>query len=53
MASHGIGRLHICEGIMNVTKYAYVLEAKLVSSARSLLGGGNWIFQGDNTPVIK
>ena len=36
MASYGIGRLHICEGMINATKYAAVLETKLLASARSL-----------------
>ena len=35
-ASNGIGRLHTCEGMMNATKYAAVLETKLLASARSL-----------------
>ena len=32
MASNGTGRLHICEGMMNATKYAAVLKTKLLAS---------------------
>ena len=50
MASNGIGRLHICEGMMNATKYAAVLETKLLACARSLFPDEYWIFQDDNAP---
>ena len=50
MASNGIGRLHICEGMMNATKYAAVLETRLLASARSLFPSEYWIFQDDNAP---
>jgi len=53
MASHGIGRLHICEGMMNATKYAAVLETKLLPSARSLFGERSWLFQDDNAPCHR
>jgi len=38
MATRGIGRLHICDGMTNATKYAAVLETKLLPSARNLFG---------------
>ena len=41
MTSHGIGSLHICEGMIKATKHADVLETKLLLSARSLFGEGN------------
>ena len=44
MTSHGIAKLHICEGMMNATKYASVLEITLLPDARSLFGEGSWIF---------
>ena len=50
MASNGIGRLHVCEGIKNASKYAAVLETKLLASARSLFPDEYWIFQDDNAP---
>ena len=50
MASNGIGRLHICVGMMNATKYAAVLETKLLASAQSLFLDEYWIFQDDNAP---
>ena len=52
-ASNGIGRLHICEGMMNATKYAVVLETKLLASARSLFPDECWIFQDDNAPCHR
>ena len=48
MASNGIGRLHICEKMMNATNYAAVLETKLLASAQSLFPDEYWIFQDDN-----
>ena len=53
MASNGIGRLHTCEGMMNATKYAAVLETKLLASARSLFPDEYWIFQNDNAPCHR
>ena len=44
MASNGIGRLHICEGMINATKYAAVLETELLASARSLSPDEYWMF---------
>ena len=53
MASNGIGKLHICEGMMNATKYAAALETKLLASARSLFPDKYWIFQDDNAPCHR
>ena len=53
MTSNGIGRLHICEGMMNATKYAGVLETKLLASAQSLFPDEYWIFQDDNAPCHR
>ena len=53
MASKGIGRLHICEGMMNTTKYTAVLETKLLASARSLFPDECWIFQDGNAPCHR
>ena len=53
MASNDIGRLHICEGMMNATKYAAVLETKLLASVRSLFLNEYWIFQDDNAPCHR
>ena len=53
MASNGSGRLHICEGMMNATKYASVLETKLLASAQSLFPDEYWIFQDDNAPCHR
>ena len=50
MASNGVGRLHICEGMVNAAKYAAVLETKLLACARSLFSDEYWIFQDDNAP---
>ena len=50
MTSRGVGRLHICEGLINVTKHADVLETQVLPSARSLFGEGNWIVQDNNAP---
>jgi transposase len=50
MASSGVGRLSICDGIMNATKYIETLEKKLKPSARDLFGSNPWIFQDDNAP---
>ena len=53
MASNGIGRLHICEGMMNATKYAAVLKTKLHASARSLFLDEYWIFRDDDAPCHR
>ena len=45
--SHGSERYHAFESLMNAMKYAAVLEMRLLQSARSLFGGGSWIFRGD------
>jgi len=41
-------KLYICEGIMNATKYAAVLETKLLPSAKSLFAERSWLFQDYN-----
>ena len=51
IASNGIGRLHICEGMMNATKYVALLETKLL--ARNLFPDENCIFQHDNAPCHR
>ena len=53
MALKGIGKLHICEGMINATKYAAVLETKLLASAGSLFPDEYWIFQDDNAPCHR
>ena len=53
MASNGIAKLHICEGMMNATKYAAVLETKLLASSRSLFPYEYWMFQDDNAPYHR
>ena len=53
MGLYGIGRLHICEGMVNATKYAAVLETKLLASARSLFPDEYWMFQDDNAPCHR
>ena len=54
MAAHGVGRLHIVEGMMNAMKYKKVLEEKMLRSARDLFADGNpWFFQDDNVPCHR
>ena len=38
---------------MNATKYAAVLETKLLASARSLFPDEYWMFQNDNAPCHR
>ena len=38
---------------MNATRYAAVLETKLLASARSLFSDEYWIFQDDNAPCHR
>lgn len=53
MAASGIGRLHICEGMMNATKYKDVLQTKMLPSARTLFQMDDWMFQDDNAPCHR
>lgn len=58
MAATGVGRLYVCNGIVNGAKYIEILKAKMLSSARALfdpdvLNPGvapDFIFQQDNAP---
>ena len=38
---------------MNAAKYPDMLETKLIRSAWSFFGEGNWIFQDDNAPCHR
>ena len=53
MSAAGVGRLHVCEGMMNGAKYIDVLEKKLIPSARDLFGDNHFIFQDDNAPCHR
>lgn len=53
MASGGVGRLSICEGMMNGSKYITTLEKKLLPSAQDLFQNEPWTFQDDNAPCHR
>lgn len=54
MSASGVGRLTVCDGIVNGVKYIEILQTKMLPSARSLFGnqqlGPNFTFQQDNAP---
>jgi hypothetical protein len=56
MAANGVGRLTVCDGIVNAIKYMDILETKMVPSARSLFNIQppstlpDFTFQQDNAP---
>lgn len=47
MASSGVGRLHIVDGMVNARKYIEILQRCMLPSAQQLFPG-EYIFQGDN-----
>ncbi len=47
-AAHGVGVLHIIEGIMMKEQYHEILGDVMLPSADILFGQQNWIFQQDN-----
>lgn len=47
---HGVGRLHIVEGIMNQDKYIEVLKKKVVPDLKRLFPQGDGIYQQDGAP---
>lgn len=52
MASSGVGRLHIVDGMVNARKYMYIeiLQRCMLPSAQQLFSG-EYIFQDDNAPT--
>jgi uncharacterized protein (DUF2267 family) len=50
ITSKGVGRLSICSGMMNQTKYVETLNTKLLRTIRDVFPTGNFIFQNDNVP---
>ncbi|GFV51823.1 transposable element Tcb1 transposase [Trichonephila clavipes] len=53
MSSHGVGRLHIVRGTVKAMDYIEMLQNKLLTTARDLLGNQSWIFQDDNAPCHR
>ena len=49
-AAHGVGILHLIDGIMDQHIYLDIVENCLLPSADLLFGRENWIFQQDNDP---
>jgi hypothetical protein len=49
-AAHGVGVLHMVEGIMTKEVYLNVLNDAMIPSADMLFDRENWIFQQDNDP---
>lgn len=52
MASSGLGRFHIIEGMMNAVKYIKVLQDVMIPSAQTLFMG-EYCFQDDNAPCHR
>jgi transposase len=58
MTATGVGRLHVCNGIINGAKYIEILQTKMLSSARALFDPNvanprlvpDFTFQQDNAP---
>lgn len=48
--AHGVGNLHLIEGIMDQHIYKSILENHLLPSASKLFPNGLWTFQQDNDP---
>ncbi|GFT90117.1 uncharacterized protein TNCV_3720961 [Trichonephila clavipes] len=53
MSFHGVGRLHIVSGTVEVMDYIEILQNKLLPTARYLLGNQCRIFQDDNAPCHR
>jgi hypothetical protein len=49
-AAHGVGSLHLVEGIMKKEQYLKILERRMLPSADQLFHMENWFFQQDNDP---
>ncbi len=47
---HGLGALHLIEGIMDKKIYKQILKDQMLPSARALFPRRNFIFQEDNDP---
>jgi hypothetical protein len=58
MSTTGVGRLKVCQGIVNAQKYIDILETKMLASARSLFDPHvnnprrvpDFVYQQDNAP---
>ena len=58
MSTTGVGRLEVCQGIVNAQKYIKILETKMLASARSLFDPHvnnprrvpDFLYQQDNAP---
>lgn len=51
MAASGVGRLSVCEGMMNGDKYVSTREKVMIPSAKDVFNDGRrWYFQDDNAP---
>jgi transposase len=48
--AHGVGNLHLIDGIMDQHVYKGILENHLLPSAARLFPNGEWTFQQDNDP---
>lgn len=55
MSASGVGRLEVCSGMMNATKYVDVLQRKMLPSAAVLFPEERlpWYFQDDNAPCHR
>lgn len=55
MTAFGVGRLSICEGVMNGDKYIKTMEDVMLPSARSLFTSNDqpWYYQDDNAPCHR
>ena len=47
---YGVGSLHLVEGMMNLDKYLYVLEQKVIPEMGKRFTDGSGVFQQDQAP---
>ena len=47
---NGVGDLYRIKGTMDADVYHYILQRKMVPSAKKLFDGDAWLFQADNDP---
>ena len=53
ISTHGIGRLHVVEGMMNAGKYIQVLDTRLQPQLSDLFPDGNAVLMHDGAPCHR
>ena len=49
-SSQGVGPLHVCDEILNSTRYLEILENVMYPQAHQMYSGEEWMLQHDNAP---